>query len=329
MDRVSRVSLVREAAAVACVLVVVSGGWLCAFARLGQFAPNPFLGNAFDLINTGLAPILAGMTLAALLAGVLQRRLGLWLLAVTLAVAAWQLVVVLADAAPRGAAGSGATTLRVVTVNAFHDNPQPELLRAAVEAAAPDIVLVEEADGRASGSVAQLLPRYHRALSCSMPPCSLAILSRWPIQHLPKPMPPERDMPDALFAQISLPGREGSVRPIHVVAVHMPRGYRPVAVHFRQVLIGALRRETEMPTILAGDFNLPTGAAGLSDLVRETGLRRAERWIATYPANTMLPAFAAIDHMFVAPAFVVRACRRLPFTGSDHFAIACDLTLPP
>ena len=323
-----RTRLIREAAEALCALAVVSGGWLCAFARLSRFVPDPFLANACDLLNAALAPILLAMVLASLLAGLLRRPLGLTLLGITLAIALWQLAAGLADAAPRRSGADGSVPLRVLTVNAFHDNRDPERLRAVIEAAAPDIVLVQEGEGRSASALLRTLPRFHRALSCLTPPCSLMVLSRWPVQSLPKPMPPAHDLPDVLFAQVSVPMPSGRAQPIHVVAVHMPRGYRPIAAHFRKLLIGALRSQPAAPTIAAGDFNLPTGAAALSDVVRETGLSRADRWIATYPANAWLPAFAAIDHMFVAPSFSVRSCRRLPFTGSDHFGVACDLALP-
>lgn len=322
--------LLHELAETLCIVVVINGAWLCVFARLGAYAPLAFFANMFDLINTALAPILLAMALAAVLGAFLQRRLGFWLGLLTLAIAAWQVAAVLADAAPRTPAASADTSLalRVLTVNAYHDNSEPWRLRAVIERAAPDIVLIEEGEGGAGQEIMRTLPAFHRVLSCATPPCSLTILSRWPALRIPTPMPRERDLPDLLFAHLALPAPNGRSREIDVVAVHLPRGYRQVARHYRALLTEAIVRHRSAPVILGGDFNLPTGTAALADIAAETSLRRADRWIATYPANIAFPAFAAIDHMFVDPAFGVRGCRRLGFTGSDHYAIGCDLLLP-
>ncbi len=320
--------LIRIIAQTLCVLIVMNGALLCIVARLSGLAPWSFLAKAFDLLNTALAPTLIAMTLAAVVAALLRPALGLWLSVVTVAAIAWQLTAVLADAAPRRSATGGEAMLRVLTVNAFYNNTDPDRLRSVIEAAEPDVVTIVEGDGFAGDAIERTLPRFHRLGSCDRPPCSITILSRWPAVRVETPMPAAPELPDMLSARLSLPVAMRAGGTIDVVAVHLPRGYRPVAGYFRALVLDALRRSSVTPGVLAGDFNLPTGSAALSQFAAQARLRRADRWIATYPADRPFPAFAAIDHVFVDPAFGVRTCHRLPFAGSDHYGIVCNVVLP-
>ena len=214
--------------------------------------------------------------------------------------------------------------LRVVTVNAYHDNADPAALRRTIERLAPDIVMIQEADGSARAEIARLLPGYFRVPSCADPACSLVIVSRWPATRW---IPVPRDagpLPDLLVAKITTP-----FGPLSVVTAHLPRPYIVESRVARALLVDAASAQAPGPVLIAGDFNMPIGSFGIAQFATETGTARAERWIATYPANEPLPAFAAIDHVFVGGGLRVQDCERLPDVGSDHYGLVCELSSGP
>jgi endonuclease/exonuclease/phosphatase (EEP) superfamily protein YafD len=293
---------------------------LCICARLGCLSP------VLDMLNALVAPALVLMMIAALIMAFHSLGRAAAMACLAIIISGWQVSAILANTSPAITSENPVAAIRVITVNAFRDNMTPESWRFMVEQHHPDIVVIQEADDAAGAEVQRILPGFHRANSCSMPPCSLTIVSRWPLRRIETPMPGEPRLPDILVTEVVRPVARG-VQKFDVVAVHLPRSYRPEAAHFHALLIQALEQRLTAPAIVAGDFNLPSGSFVLDDISRATALLRIDRWIATYPANTILPAIAAIDHIFADPAFGSAGCERLPAAGSDHHGILCTIDL--
>ncbi|GAA5227830.1 endonuclease/exonuclease/phosphatase family protein [Paeniglutamicibacter antarcticus] len=87
------------------------------------------------------------------------------------------------------------------------------------------------------------------------------------------------------------------------------------------------QEKTEMPLVLAGDFNATRAQPGFRALA--TGFAQsAPSWgpigIGSWPANTKVPAFAANDHVL---ARGLAAGRSVPLVvaGTDHHGIVARL----
>lgn len=273
---------------------------------------------AFDSCNALLAPVLALLALLLLLSLIARD----WR-AVAIAVPALLMGALQLAASGDGLPGEGADEgdrLRIVTLSTWHDNPDPAALVHAVEAQSPDILLLQESDGTVSAMVDRLLPGYFRVKSCPAAHCSEIILSRWPLHRITLPAPAGSPLPDLLAVRVDAP-----FGPLHVVNVHLPRPGRDMAVPFRNDLLGTIAALGPARLIVAGDFNLGTGSLALAAFTRHAGLRRIEGFVPTYPANLPIPAFVAIDHMFVGEGWTRARCHRLNAHGSDHYGLTCDL----
>lgn len=282
--------------------------------QLGRWFPDA------DPLNALLGPLLV---LLALLLAVALR----WGKRTTAAMCGLGLIVAgvqLGSAIPRQtAARQDAAALRILTLSTFHANPAPEAIRDVVKAAAPDIAVFQETDGTPGPVVDSLLPGYFRVKSCKWKRCSLTIVSRWPAQRIHIPARKGEKLPDVLVVEVQAPfGR------FRVLGVHLPRPYYSSAPKFHKDLIAAASRLRDLPLLVAGDFNTPTGSFGLNTFARRTGLRPVEGYIPTYPANQPIPAFVAIDHIFADARWGVAACQRTAAGNSDHFGVLCDLKSP-
>ncbi len=215
---------------------------------------------------------------------------------------------------------TGVGRLRVVTLSTWHANPDPAALARAIEAQAPDILLLQETNGTAAAMADTVLSGYFRLKSCPQEQCSEMIISRWPLRRIAAPDAVGRKLPDILAARVDAP-----FGPLHVINVHLPRPARDMAIPFRDELIAMVSHIDDGRLIMAGDFNLGTGSLALADLARRSGLRRIEGFIPTYPANLPIPAFIAIDHIFAGREWVAATCHGVDASSSDHHGIACDL----
>ena len=297
----------------ACTLTVLVG-------QGGRFDPR------LDLVNGLLVPLL--LALALLLAAVLwsRDRLALCIIALGTLVAGAQLGSGALSGARRNddTLDSGRPEVRILTLSTWHANPTPDGIRRVVEEAAPDIALLQETDGTVAPHLDALLPGYFRLKPCPQRHCSITILSRWPLRRIRTPAQGNEPLADILAAQVDAPF--GKFR---LIDVHLPRPYLPEAERFHRQLAEAVLLNSDLPLIVAGDFNMATGSFGLSHLGHAMQLDRVDAFTATYPANTIVPAFIAIDHVFINRGGAARECHRIDGGGSDHYGIACALLLQP
>lgn len=280
--------------------------------------------HSLDQLNA-LLPLLL-VLLALLLAVALRMRdRGTTLVAaIGLVVAGVQLgsAALEAHGVPSGLRSEQAATLKIMTLSAFHSNPDPAAIRGVIAAEAPDIALLQESNGTAANVIDTLLPGYHRLGSCKKPHCTLTILSRWPLRDLKIAYRKSEAQPDLILAEVTAPF--GHFR---IMNVHLPRPYDKHAISFTRILARTARENADMPLIMAGDFNTVTGSFGLAWLGENSGLLRRDGFTPTYPANEIFPAFAGIDHIFASDHWAGADCRRTAAGNSDHYGIGCRFQL--
>ncbi|WP_159873339.1 endonuclease/exonuclease/phosphatase family protein [Novosphingobium sp. 9U] len=293
-----------------------------AVVLVGQLGRTHHTLDQFNVMLPLLLPVLA-----LCLAGALRLRdqPSIAVAAIGLLVGGYQLGgAVLAGFGRVGESAVGAgLQVKVLTLSTFHANPDPGAIAAVVNSEAPDIALLQETNGTVAPFLAALLPGYHRIKSCGGGgPCSLTILSRWPIERVPVTWPPHASHADLLLGEIQTPGG-----PLRVIDVHMARPYVKFAQHYMQQAAELARAEAKMPLVVGGDFNAGTGTFGLARFAQTSGLRRHDSFIPTYPANRPAPAFTGIDHVFASKHWLREGCHRTSAGHSDHYGVICRLRL--
>ena len=289
-----------------------------------------FRSGWLDVINN-FAPVLVALALvsAALALTTLDRGPTR---AVTLGLAAVGALYGLAIMAPdfiqsfqsRDAKG---TALKVLSTNVWSGNVDPNAAIAQIIARDPDVVLMQETNGRISTVFARLQTRYPHITDCGGN--GVRIFTKTPIlaQGCGRDGR-SRALLDMAWAQVAAP--DG--RPLTLVTAHFnwpfPPGMQEIQ---RQILQDNIKR---LPgdVVLAGDFNTTPWSfamrrqdAMLAPLVRRThGLFS---WPARInPIRRPWPAPAMpIDHLYCGPKWTANRVSSFRMPGSDHFAIEAVL----
>ncbi|MGR4068507.1 endonuclease/exonuclease/phosphatase family protein [Billgrantia sp. C5P2] len=97
------------------------------------------------------------------------------------------------------------------------------------------------------------------------------------------------------------------------------------------LLVGKTIHREPAPTIVAGDLNDVAWSRTTRLFCRISGmldLRRGRGMYSTYHARYPLLRWP-LDHVFTSEHFTLKALRRLPYFGSDHFAILVSLCFRP
>ena len=225
--------------------------------------------------------------------------------------------------------------VRVMTSNVQFGHGTDALVKA-VRRERPDIVFVEECELTCSAKLRDTLgdlsgrtPDYpHRRSVEGYGSTGSVILSRYPLKST-DPIPGSMGMPGAV-ADV-----EG--HPVRLQLAH-PMPPLPGQLDTWRRELGALRayaaKDTETPTILAGDFNATQDHAvfraildaGMSDAARLTGQDRRPTW----PSRTTPRFGVQIDHVLVSEKdFSAREVRFRALSGTDHNAVTVDLALHP
>lgn len=233
---------------------------------------------------------------------------------------------------PRAPAPPGAG-VRVLSLNVWEDNLDPELtLRRIVEAQA-DVVTLQERGGRLRAILPELLRRFPGRTRCSGQAAELLILSRRPALASGCRGQRQGEGPTRIAW---LNARDARGRPFTVVTTHLgwpvPAGGQS---RQKQGLAAFLHGLDPDSVILTGDFNT---AAWTANMTRQDSLLRplSRRTIglATWPAawpRVEWPApfpFLPIDHVYAGPAWRTARIARGPVTGSDHYPVVADLWRP-
>lgn len=223
-------------------------------------------------------------------------------------------------------------TVSVMALNVGKTGVDADALLAEARARNVEILALPELapeglDALESAGMASAFP--YRSLDVDWAGTGSGIFSAFPLQV-------EERVPATVFYQsravAAVPGIRGG---IHLTAVHIdsPRpGHTP---YWRQELrqLGDLRLALpdSRAAIMLGDFNASQDHREFRDLLA-TGLTDASQAVGkglapTWPANSDIPLFVAVDHVLVTPGIGVLDFATFTVPGTDHTAVVAELAL--
>ena len=252
--------------------------------------------------------------------------------------------------APARAQSATSVALRVMTYNIQYGGGNIEMTSAAIRAADPDLVALQEVDvhwGARSAFVDQasvlaerlgmqvrFAPIYRLpGADASSPPreFGVALLSKHPITSFTnRPLTrhstqaesaPPSPAPGLLDATVEVRGT-----PIRVLNTHLDYRSDPAVRHQQaQEVLAAIGASTA-PTLMFGDLNAAPTAPELQPLLA----RLRDSWPASSDPGWTYPAVQPterIDYALVSPQFRVVAARVPDTKASDHRPVVVDLVL--
>ncbi|MFE7185262.1 endonuclease/exonuclease/phosphatase family protein [Streptomyces erythrochromogenes] len=264
-----------------------------------------------------------GLVVPLLLVAALVRRSAVALVALLLPALAWlgQFGGLLLPAE------RGPGHLTVVQHNVSDENPDPAGTAAALAAAAPELVALEEVTPSA-------LPAYAAALEAQYPhhavEGTVGLWSKYPLTGVRrldiKPAAIGEGWSRSLRAGVSTPEGEVAVYVAHLPSVRIgPSGFASQLRDESAGLLGAaLAAEPVDRVVLLGDLNGTVDDRGLAPLTSRMAAPRrgfALSWPASFPVSR-------IDQVLARGATVAEI-RALPATGSDHLPVVARITWDP
>lgn len=281
-------------------------------------------------VLTHFAPlVLAASVAVSTLAALLARKKRAPLIAAA-AAAVWSSVLIApemigAATQERDAKGS---RLKVVTFNLWGRNLDAEATADFILRADADVILLQEVFGRAAGIPRRLRAEYPHGVVCAEQRCSLAILSRHPIERsgMQRQRWPAEPL-SVVWAEIDAPGGGFTALTTHYTW--------PTFVHHqerqRAALAGLTRSFPKNDLIVAADFNLTPWSRALREQDARLGLRRRTRALFSWPvvaSRHLVPSpvpLLPIDHVYAGAGWRTVSAERGPRLGSDHYPVVVTL----
>ncbi|HYC75605.1 MAG TPA: endonuclease/exonuclease/phosphatase family protein [Brevundimonas sp.] len=296
---------------------------LAAPLGLGLFAVGGIGHRWFDILAQFTAPALVATAVLSLLLLLTRLKVAaLHGLAACLAL----LIAVGPQWFPAGPeADARAPVVRLYSANLYYLNDDVAAIRASIEEADADVVVLIELGRDAATRIDEVLEGYpHRAASMRMDqtrgPSRSVIGSRYPLTALADP-------PDGLHA-VAAVARTPLGR-LNIVGVHLTRpwpfqeqwGQISQTISLQKVVDGLTG-----PVVVAGDFNSVSSARIGKQVRRDLGLHPAPGFPGTWPAAAPAALAMTIDQVYATPdlAFVRRRLGRP--NGSDHRPVVTEFT---
>lgn len=222
--------------------------------------------------------------------------------------------------------------IRILNANVFMDNTQcPDVLKL-VEKHKPDVVMILEANRRWQKALEPLEKQFpYQILHPLENTYGLLFYSRLPIRHQEVRFLIQDDIP-SIYVRLEL--KSGQL--VHFYGIHpMPPSptehYRSTERDAELLVVGKEVRNFKEPVIVAGDLNDVAWSHSTRLFQRVSGLfdpRIGRGLFNTFHAKYFFLRWP-LDHIFVSHHFRLRAIRRLPNCGSDHFPILISLAYAP
>lgn len=296
----------------------------------------------FDLVTSLLAQfVLAGVVLAA---WQLPFRRWIWCALFLVASAgcyAWMLQVERSPLIGERVLQHDERSLRVLQINVYSRNQQPERIITLIAEHEPDLVVMLEAPLELLSimeSSSDLLERYpyHAGLDSSSPG-QIVVLSSHPLQK-------RADSPTFDGLNRSWGYWAGFVNidgyPVRVAGVHAPSprtefSWRTGKMTFDRIgqlfeRLGSPLDEPAHPTMIIGDLNAAPTSTRSRMITDRFGLLRAKpirAWDGTFHASVPWFARSAIDDSMLSPDIAVRSWRTVGIPGSDHRGVLLELSI--
>jgi endonuclease/exonuclease/phosphatase (EEP) superfamily protein YafD len=221
-----------------------------------------------------------------------------------------------------GPVRTDAVRLDIVHFNMLVSNPNGAAIAAWLEAEAPDVAILLEAN-RMYPYLGRLALTFPYRLACDDKQCDLLVLARYPLAEGTL-----TDLPAA-------PGRLAAGRltkdgvTVTIAAAHWSKSFfgdlrRDQATATRRI-VQSLRRGG--PVVLTGDFNATHWEPEMKRFSDWLGLGHPARWVPTWPRR-LGPAGFPIDHVLVSQEVTVESVATIPARlGSNHRGLRVGLAI--
>jgi endonuclease/exonuclease/phosphatase (EEP) superfamily protein YafD len=216
--------------------------------------------------------------------------------------------------------------LTVLNLNTWHARGDIGRIEQYLATAPADVVVLSEFDPGGSPLIASLREIYPYNVACtSEPPCSLALLSRVPLEASGSARIAEGE-PSFVWARIN-PGEQG---PTTIIGTQLNRpSGNPWRHEVQMRELAQFIRRIDGPLVLAGSLNTSPWSQSFRTLRLATGLNPAGKLIPSWPAWPIALPQVALDHIFVSPELAVSAAGTGPAVGSDHLPVWAQIERQP
>jgi endonuclease/exonuclease/phosphatase (EEP) superfamily protein YafD len=219
-------------------------------------------------------------------------------------------------------ASSGGPTVRAMLLNLNAANGNTGTVLAAIKAANPDILLLEEVTP-AWAQVFDGLDYPYRVAEVREDFFGIMLLSRMPLSNTNVVQIGDAGVP-SILATAHLPQGE-----LAVIGTHpLPPSGAAYSRHRDNQLaaLAPMVREQKNPVLLIGDLNASPWSAHFTRLLRETGLKNSMKGFGfqpSWPANIRLLQIP-IDQILHSPEIAIRRRTVGTDVGSDHLPVIAD-----
>ena len=265
-----------------------------------------------------LASFRGHLGLAVLLGSVLALARKSWSVAVVdVLVAGFLLMPLSMEQTPKA---SGVTDLRLAIHNVHTANRDFAPALESMESTAPDVMAFFEVDEGWEQAIRHRFPSREIIASPRSDNFGIALVSRVPIAGMVFETPP-----------IGVPSIDATVTtsggPIRLILTHPVPPLSEEWWEARNTQLAAILRrvrDSEIPVVIAGDFNLTPTSPAWSQIVGSSGMRRAGWPVGTWP-SWLGPVGLPSDPILTSPGLSRGAFAALPGSGSDHRGLVVGL----
>lgn len=222
--------------------------------------------------------------------------------------------------------------LRILTANVLAPNRQATRLLQLVQTHQPDVLVTLESDRWWQDQLDRLEQEMPYTLKCPRDNLyGMHVYSRLPLRDTEIAYLVEDDIP-SMHAQIVL--RSGDRVRVHFLHPAPPSPTEnPTSGERDAELIVVARSvaKSDQPVVVAGDLNDVAWSATTRLFRKISGLldpRVGRGMFNTFHAKWPFLRWP-LDHLFHSRHFTVHSIRRLPYFGSDHFALLTELSYHP
>jgi endonuclease/exonuclease/phosphatase (EEP) superfamily protein YafD len=226
----------------------------------------------------------------------------------------------------------GNPRISILSANVLTPNHNAKALLELVRSHSPDILLTLESDTWWERHLDTLLPEYPYAVKCPLDNLyGIHVYSRVPLIKPQIAYLVEDDIP-SIHCGIKLD--QDTTIQLHALhpAPPSPTQNKTSSERDAELIAVAKRvRHNRGPAIVAGDLNDVAWSETTRLFRKISGMldpRIGRGMFNTYNAKKRLVRWP-LDHLFHSPHFTLHSIRRLPYFGSDHFALYACLEYAP
>jgi len=214
---------------------------------------------------------------------------------------------------------------RAMLMNVLASNSNTEQVLAAIEAADPDLLVLEEVTPEWAAKLVEL--NYPHRIADVRDDCfGIMLLSKHPLSNTNAVYVGTADVP-TITANVHLPQGE-----IFLIGTHpVP----PVSAAYSRhrnsqlVALATLVEKQKKPVLLIGDLNTSPWSAHFARLLKESGLQNSMKHFGfqpSWPANNRLLRIP-IDQMLHSPEILIHNRAIGGDVGSDHLPVIVDFSV--